>query len=421
MNMKVEGLALSFFLSCITSLATVNLLAQQKPEESVPEHTFKVRTELLEVHAVVTDRDGRVVEGLTKEDFELLDEGKPQEISFFSVSRVDVPQKPRPSIRAPQIQPSAPRRLQEQLVDSPARSTVLYVDNLHLSFTSLNWVKRAVRRFVNEQMTAQDAVALIPSSGSLGLAQQFTRDKQVLRYGIERINLGPILQESRFTPHIAARVLLGDRPAMELAVSVLTAELGLEVTNSMAEVYAMQVLSEASSLRESTLQTLKAIIDQMIRMPGQRMIVILSDGFTQHGRDGAPKTDDVRSVINRAVLSGIVVYSIDAKGLTGPVMEDDTFGYFNASEHEKLDGMSMLAKETGGELYMNTNNITGAIGEAIDANRFYYVLAYYLKPGSDKRPLHSIRVRVRDHPEYNVRALRNYSPAASTKMQEELA
>ena len=48
---------------------------------------FKVSTELAEIRAVVTDQHGHIVEDLKKEDFELLEDGQPQEISFFTVSR----------------------------------------------------------------------------------------------------------------------------------------------------------------------------------------------------------------------------------------------------------------------------------------------------------------------------------------------
>ncbi len=68
---------------------------------------------------------------------------------------------------------------------------MLYVDNLHLSFSSLNAVKQAMRRFVDERLTEQDMVALATSSGTLGIAQQFTRDRQIIRYAIEQIRMGP--------------------------------------------------------------------------------------------------------------------------------------------------------------------------------------------------------------------------------------
>lgn len=91
--------------------------------------------------------------------------------------------------------------------EAPVRTTLLYVDNLNLDHASLNRVKQALRQFVNEQLTDQDMVALATSGGSLGIGQKFTRNRQILRYAIEQIQVGPQVRKSLFTPALAARVV----------------------------------------------------------------------------------------------------------------------------------------------------------------------------------------------------------------------
>jgi hypothetical protein len=71
-------------------------------------------------------------------------------------------------------------------------------------------------------------------------------------------------------------------------------------------------------------------------------------------------------------------------------------------------------------MYNDTNDLGEALGRALDANRFYYVLSYYLPPRSDEHVFRRIRVRVRNHPEYAIRTARGFSAAETTaKLEEE--
>ena len=58
---------------------------QTKPTKTPEDQKFQVKTELMEVRTIVTDPDGRIIENLGKDDFELLENDQPQDISFFSI------------------------------------------------------------------------------------------------------------------------------------------------------------------------------------------------------------------------------------------------------------------------------------------------------------------------------------------------
>jgi VWFA-related protein len=380
------------------------------------ENAFKVKTELAEIHAVVTDHQGRIIESLNKDDFELLENNQPQEISFFHFSRVEDEAGTQAASKTVR-----PTPLRERLSEAPARTTVLYVDNLHIDFSNLNWVKQQLHRFINEKMTSQDSIALVTSSCTSGITQQFTRDRRTLHYAIDQITMGPIAFVRDFNNYLAARIALGDPIALEEGKKILLAQGIVDKWGSMTRARASMILDEVSYLRETTLVTLKAVIEQMIGMPGQRMVAIFSEGFTQYGRDGWPKYKEVQSAINRAARSGVVVYSIDTKTLEGGVGGSDPYGYATTAEHERQDGMASLAKDTGGEMYMNTNDLGGALGRAFNANKSFYTLAYYLTPGHDLRHFRSIKVRVRNHPEYTVRTPKGFSPddAPNTQPSED--
>src|SRR5262249_60189199 len=93
----------------------------------------------------------------------------------------------------------------------------------------------------------------------------------------------------------------------------------------MVQVKARQVLSEATYMRRATLITLREVVQRMGDMPGQRLLVMVSDGFTLFDA-GGQDTSDLQSVTSRAVRSGVVIYSIDAKGLQPPGLFDASLG-----------------------------------------------------------------------------------------------
>lgn len=89
MNKHLACLAMAILLCCIADTIAQNDASQTKPKVAEESKEFKIKTELLEVRAVVMDRKGQIIENLKKEDFELLEDDQPQEISFFSVSQVE--------------------------------------------------------------------------------------------------------------------------------------------------------------------------------------------------------------------------------------------------------------------------------------------------------------------------------------------
>ena len=490
MNRCLACFTAFFLLFCATGFAPQqDTIPPEKPAET-EKSRLRVKTDLVEIQTVVTDSDGRIVENLKEEDFELLENDQPQNISFFNVSKVEGTQfgSAPSATKTPSEEPSELKQVQDRLREPPVRTTLLFVDNLHLSFSNLNWVKQALHRFIKEQMTDQDVVALA-TSYSLGVAQQYTRDRQLLHYAVEQMRFGAQTSYKYFTPNIAAGVLDDRKDAVGLAISIVRSEEKIEcpcnLLLTLARNRARQVLSQTEYSRRNTLAILGDYAQQMADLPGKRMIVVFSDGFTMRDNMGGINQDSLHSAINQAVRSGVVIYSIDAAGVrppptidatrsypltdfndggllnciaacikgTSPFIEECRQGgardevlfqcciikcnekfpgiscpedimspnpdcsapasgilevYISENEQEQLNGLHMIAEETGGKMYGNTNNLNDLLGRAFDANRYYYVLSYY--PSTDIAPdrFRKIEVRVRNHPKYKVRAPKRY-------------
>src|SRR5262249_44023949 len=83
------------------------------------------------------------------------------------------------------------------------------------------------------------------------------------------------------------------------------------------------------------------------------------------------------------------------------------------SRRDPQAALDELARGTGGEAFINTNNLSGKLQKALNDNRIFYTLAFY--PAGDKpdASFRRLAVRVKNHPEYTVRTQRGYQPLAS--------
>lgn len=402
---------------------------QNSPLQDQP---IRVKTELIDLRAVVTDKRGQPITDLKKEDFELTENGKPQDVSFFSVVKIPgrggAGKSENPMARAAPGAPAGVTRANE----APGRTVAIYVDTLHLSPRSLLIVKQSLRKFIDERLTDQDLTAIVTSAGSLGVVEQFTRDRRILRYAVDRLGARPNARESLFTPYLAAMVDRGDGEALQVAIAIYIAEEHLLPGPSIATLVRMrarQILTEATYLRRAALINLREVVQRLSDQPGQRLLVMVSDGFTLFGSGGSQETYDLESVTSRAVRSGVVIYSIDAKGLKPPLLSDASLGnlpneprissYASAGEHDLENGLNALAKDTGGEAFFNTNDTAGAMGRALDDNQVYYTLAYYPTVEESDRKFRKITIKIKNHPEYQVRAQRGYLPADLAKKAKE--
>src|SRR5262245_13304967 len=156
--MNTPLISLSLILVSIIHGALVRL-PQEKPKSGDQDAQLRLKTDLVQVRAVVTDGRGQPIAGLKKEDFELLEDNRTQDISFFSVEDIGA------SVNAS----TDPIKKLRNPASASGRTIVLFVDTVHTSFANLARTKRTLRKFVDEQMTDRDLVALITSSGALGL------------------------------------------------------------------------------------------------------------------------------------------------------------------------------------------------------------------------------------------------------------
>src|SRR5256885_5675459 len=164
-------------------LAVAVVTAGQDPPTAAPQQpTFKAQVEYVEVDALVTDRSGNFVRGLTKDDFQVLEDGKAQTISTFTLVDIPVERYDKPLGAAMPIEPDV--KTNERPFDG--RVYVMVIDDLHTNFGRSDRVKRAAKQFVQRYLGANDLMAVVHTRGSNDAGQEFTNNKRLLFAAIDK-------------------------------------------------------------------------------------------------------------------------------------------------------------------------------------------------------------------------------------------
>ena len=379
--------------------------AQPPPAAQQPP-TFKVRVDYVEVDAVVTDRQGRIVRDLKKEDFQVLEDGKSQAITNFTMVDIPVDKDNRPLFAASPIEPDV--KTNEKPFDG--RVYVMVVDDLHTRFGRSQRVKVAARQFIERRLGANDLMAIVHTAGSSEASQEFTSNKRLLLAAVDRTQ-GRKLDSA-------------------------TANKTNEFNRTRDIRQQGDALNDPDDMERgfnarSTLDTLRNVAEWFGSVRGRRKaILFVSEGIdydiydviaqnNSTHRSASMVLDATRDAIGAATRSNVAIYGIDPRGLTdlgdesielGSFPDDTSLGVGPGSLQSELrlsqDSLRTLSEETGGFAVVNKNDFSTAFQRIVEDNSSYYVLAYY---PPDARPgrTHKIDVRV-TRPGLTVRARKAY-------------
>lgn len=381
--------------------AAIGLLLAQQTRD-LPR--FRVGVDAVRIDAVVTDRNGRIVSDLTADDFEVRQDGKLQKVTFAQFVPVLADALPA-SVRAargaetpaPGPSPAPVSR------ESVQRTIAVVVDDLGLSFESYRNTQKALRAFVDRELRPSDLVAIVRTGGAGGGLQTFTTDRRVLHAAIDTLRWNGASRGGveAFEAVNVFTTFSGGGPGGGTGTSVDPNDFGLvdQLRRSM---------SAAGSLG-----ALNLAVRGARDLPGRKAIIFVSEGFRLMARepgDAQVQPDAlVRSaldrVIDQATRAGVVIYSLDARGLqTGGLQAADNLksGGLGPGEMESSvrgiasdrtrflldtqEGMAYLAEQTGGFAVMNNNDLARGLGRISDDVRSYYVIGYVPEAGTFAAP-----------------------------------
>ena len=163
-----------------SALVTGSAQQSQPPQPQQP--TFRVQVDYVEVDVVVTDRNGKLVRELTKDDFQVSEDGKPQTINTFTFVNIPIERFDRPLYTASPIEPDVQNN--ERPFDG--RVYVMVIDDLHTRFGRTQRVKTAAHQFIEQRLGANDLMAIVHTAGATDASQEFTSNKRLLLSAVDR-------------------------------------------------------------------------------------------------------------------------------------------------------------------------------------------------------------------------------------------
>ncbi len=397
------------------SLCAAALAAQAPPQappqvpSDTPPPTFQVEINYVEVDAVVTDAQGNAVSDLTVDDFEVLEDGEPQEVTAFSLVNIPIERPERPLFAEAPIEPDV-----QTNTETEGRIYLIVLDDLHIGFTRTVRVKQALRTFIEEHFGANDLAAVVYTSGRTTAGQEFTNRRRLLLAAIDRFS-GRNLRSEAFE---VSDALIRRRSSYS----------GNPTDNFLRGLPTDPLEFERAYNARTTLTAIERLAEFMEGIRGRRKTMLLvSEGISYDIYDVfanmsadivARQASDAAAAATRA---NVAIYAIDPRGLTAfeeaidaPTVPSDIspsqFSVNSALQDARRvsqQSLRTLAEETGGFAAINRNDFADAFARIVAENSTYYLLGYY--PTNERRDgrFRSLEVRV-TRPGLQVRARRGY-------------
>ena len=324
--------------------------------------TFRAATRLVEVSVVVTTGSGSPVKGLTEADFSLKEDGKVQPISFFE-ARGAAPSKGLGD-ESPFVIP--PDSFSNVARSQTGASTVLLLDRTNAAFDSQWYAREHIDRYL-QTMPPGERVALYVLAGSVQVLHDFTTDAKALRQVLDHY-------QARVTGDYVASTEPGPTGG---AIGNWLADPG----DSMSEYFMRKRAVD-------TFEMLEFLADHLAGISGRKNLVWVSEVFTiPTGLDRLEVLEKMYRANKALSHAQVSVYPVDARGLVGAYSFVGRNVVFNtiSTVRGNIDTMEIVAEETGGRAYANTNALDRSIARAVEDSRTSYVLGYYPPSAADGR------------------------------------
>ncbi len=419
--------ALAVLAIFVAGLSAAPIPAQDETSSSL--FIDRVDVNIINVEVFVTDKDGNRVNGLTAEDFEVLEDGKPVEVTnFYTISRAAEPtsdfERDRELVTGRPSTAGAEPPVEEAIPEDQRLSLAVYVDNFNIRQSSRAQVLKELGRFVEDRIHRGDRVGLLSHGLTVRSVVPFTDDLVALAKGIEEVSKETVYGQA--SDAARRRVLR----TLEYEVGGQGLD-GADAGRAADEI--RNFVQQRHEEVKRSVNALESVIRSVSGLPGRKAVLYVSDGLPQTpgadlyqyyiDRFGAPGaggggarfepisasvSDDQTGIFNdltrRANSGGVTLYTLHATGSKprGSVSAENAPGALTSrgdilSDVVRLDNhqepLIGMAAATGGVAIVNTSNFGGAFERLTQDFDSLYSLGYPSRRGGDGK-YHKIEVRV---------------------------
>ncbi len=376
-------------------------------QQSTSTPLFRSTVNLVLVDVVVRDKNGAIVTGLTRDDFQLVEDGKPQQILTFAFEQIEgnsapidrgallagssgaVPRVSAPAAPAVAASPATP--LTSEDVAGHRLLTLLF-DTSSMQPEDVQKATDEAIKWVNDKMTPADLVAVATIGSSLQVLSDFTSSKEQVH---------AVLQALSSADGTAYAAVDASTQATDEATSNATDD------TTTTDVSAQELDTFNNDVR---LRALKTLAEALAPIQQKKAILYFSSGMQRNGTDNQV---ELRAAVNAAVRANVAIYPIDSRGLQAIVPGGSArqgsrggLGAFTGSAvagqftqlAAQQETLTTLASDTGGTAFLDSNDFGEAFGKVTKDISSYYILGYAsTNPDKDGRYRRiSVRLKNRD-------------------------
>jgi VWFA-related protein len=347
------------------TLAGPSLLSQ----DSQSDYSFRTRSELVLVNVTARDRNGNPVKDLKREDFTVLEDGKPQQIVSFDLENTDAIVS-NATLEAPLLatgkssKPVTPEEATARILKD-RRLIILFFDLTSMQPEEIDRAVTAAVRYLDRQMSPADLVSVISLGSQLTVNQDFTSDKAALKNALQTLNLG------------------GGQGFEEGTTGTTegTPDTGGSFTVDDTEYNIFNT--------DRRLQALRSAADRLTRIDEKKSLIYFSSGMD---RTGIENQSELRAAANAAVRANMAIYTMDIRGLqaivpggeaqnaslrgTSPYSGKATLNSLN-SNFTTQETLVTLAGDTGGRAFLDSNDFSRVFTGVQQDTSLYYLLGYH--------------------------------------------
>ena len=359
----------------VAALSSLLLLAQNPPPQppsaqQQPQRppVFRGGTSQVRVDVTVLDKKGEPITNLTKDDFELLEDGQPQSIATAKLVEAngraldDRADDMSLEIRSPS------HALAEAARDD-VRVFVIFWDEYHIGQMAPSIrAREALESFVQTAFGPTDLVAVMDQLTPTD-AIRFTRDRRALADQVHQL-------KGRQGIYVPTRSAIED--------AAMSRGPGVEIVRAQV----------TSSALESTVDFLGSIKE------GRKAILFVSQTIGPLGPSPSDTTDWLDHAVREANANNVTIYSLDPRGLDMNMRHSDV--------------LIALANNTGGKQFTN-NYPAESLKEIVRNASAFYLLGYSSAKNPADGKFHKIAVHVK-RPGVEVKARTGYYAPSAAEM-----
>lgn len=354
---------------------------------------FPAAAEIVRIDAVVVDKAGRSVTGLTAADFVVEENGRPREIASFEpivvqsvVARDDGP------VPAPAAS-STPRALEPQ----DGRALLIYFDDIHVSPPSAEWVRHNLGPFLRREIRPGDAVTIVAPHGNFWWTARTPWEHAQLPAVVARLkgqyNPNPFKDEKSdwlVMRQVESGPKVQEGRAVGSPQGVYEGAFSLQAEGQ----YGMALLR----IRR-TLKGLERAIASLDSFRGRKSVIIYSEGFILPSYDPF-YFPEFRRTVDQCRRANVALFVADPGGLrTGGLTAEaptgtggGTVGLSGGLLDAERAGSAHIAFATGGRVFFQ-NDATEAVAHVLEESKAYYLIGFRPEEGRPGERKVGVRVR----------------------------